>query len=391
MENMINPYPKIFHITTGVVGGAFLAANRLKNLQNENHLNATLINLADIPDLPNLLEYRIASKLDYELQKSNSISTTSLFSGIPLNRYLLNILEEIPKDSILNLHWMPANLSKKTLRELSDRRVVLTLHDMRYFTGFCHHAGNCRNFENQCQKCPQAIAPMKFLIQHNFTQLLKISDYLQNYQIVCPSKWLYDLAIDSKMFSRASIFQIYNPIPDEIFFPRHKESKKPIKVCIPGSQNRSKGGFKAIELLSKIQLRGKMDLEIYCLGRKYEEFSNLSQTEIENVTSEKKFADFLSGMDLLIHLSQVENSPNLVREAIALGVPVFASDTGGTRELIFNDKLGMVHKNPSDNDLEEFMVRCVLSNPSIVPVKLPLYLTEDYILDQYLTVYNSLL
>lgn len=50
----------------------------------------------------------------------------------------------------------------------------------------------------------------------------------------------------------------------------------------------------------------------------------------------------MKSSDVFVHPSHIENSPNSVCEAMLLGMPVIATDTGGTSSLIQNDLTGIL-------------------------------------------------
>ena len=65
--------------------------------------------------------------------------------------------DEFKKADVIHLHWVNQGfLSMKGLKKIlnSGKRVVITLHDMWYFTGICHYAGECDRFKSQCHDCP---------------------------------------------------------------------------------------------------------------------------------------------------------------------------------------------------------------------------------------------
>ncbi len=56
----------------------------------------------------------------------------------------------------------------------------------------------------------------------------------------------------------------------------------------------------------------------------------------------EKLAEVLSGCDLYVHPSHIENSPNSVCEAMLLGSPVIATATGGTSSLLKDGEEGIL-------------------------------------------------
>lgn len=68
---------------------------------------------------------------------------------------------------------------------------------------------------------------------------------------------------------------------------------------------------------------------------------------------EPQFARFTA----LLQTSEIEGMPNVVGEAQAAGVPVVATDVGGTRELIVDGETGFVHADPDPGTLAPSILR----------------------------------
>ena len=64
-----------------------------------------------------------------------------------------------------------------------------------------------------------------------------------------------------------------------------------------------------------------------------------------------------SNVDLLINISKHEGLPVSMMEALSLGIPVFATDVGGVREIV-NSDIGILYKQNEifnlANDIENF-------------------------------------
>jgi glycosyltransferase involved in cell wall biosynthesis len=388
--------PEIELINMGTTGGAAQVAKRLNNNLKNLGVKSNLRFLNESASFGSKMLYRVGSKIDFEIQKTQPFITTNTFwSGVGGSQLLLNEINKIPKDKILHFHWVPGIFSHELLEGLIDRKLVITLHDMRYMTGYCHHSGACNGFKGSCKDCPQAPAILHSKIANSFLEYSTRLEQIKQIRLIAPSEWILDLAEVARPARNLQIFQIYNPIPEDIFNIDLRETKESIsnilKICLYGSANISKGGREALSIIKRISHQLNFTIEVYVLGRKHLGFEELIQIEVEEIDNEIEFASFLCKMDVLMHLSLAENSPNIIREAQAAGVAVVASNVGGTSELILNDSTGLVLPK-SDSDIVEFFVtinsKSVVKERFKVPKNRP-ELTSEFIMSQHLKVYES--
>jgi len=73
---------------------------------------------------------------------------------------------------------------------------------------------------------------------------------------------------------------------------------------------------------------------------------------------------YLSIADIFVNPSYAEGLPTSVLEAGSLGVPIIATDVGGTREIIDDEKNGFLIK-PKDVDGLKTKITLLLNNPSV--------------------------
>ncbi len=88
---------------------------------------------------------------------------------------------------------------------------------------------------------------------------------------------------------------------------------------------------------------------------------HLAEDKIRCPGFEKNLAAHLKGADMLINPSLSEGLPNIVLEAMAVGVPVVATDVGGLPEIIEDKVNGFLVPAKDVNSLAQSMVRLAAS------------------------------
>lgn len=92
----------------------------------------------------------------------------------------------------------------------------------------------------------------------------------------------------------------------------------------------------------------KFEWEVYGVDnmQKWEQISHVKHDEVNvkvfGVINAHQLIDILTTADVYVHPSYIENSPNTVCEAQLLGIPVIATNVGGTSSLIKNGETGLL-------------------------------------------------
>lgn len=89
--------------------------------------------------------------------------------------------------------------------------------------------------------------------------------------------------------------------------------------------------------------------------------SNVKTNFVGNVPSERVF-DFYAGqfVDLFINVSSSEGVPVSIMEALSAGIPIFATDVGGTSELV-DDQVGkLLAENITPKELAGYIIEFAL-------------------------------
>ena len=76
---------------------------------------------------------------------------------------------------------------------------------------------------------------------------------------------------------------------------------------------------------------------------------------------------FMINHDVLIVPSLFDSFPNVIMEALHVGLPVFASNTSGMPYMLQNDKLLFEVANP--NSIAEKLINCSIDNEYYLEIK----------------------
>ncbi len=150
---------------------------------------------------------------------------------------------------------------------------------------------------------------------------------------------------------------IYNGIPDpgikiESLESKIREAGNDLNILAAGSLEERKGGKEALEVIRR--LGGKHILHIAGTGPLEKELVDFSRREglddrIDFMGYREDLLDVMRDMDLLLHPSRIDATPYVIMEAMALGIPVIASDIFGIPEMIDHMKTGILVE-PGDTD-----------------------------------------
>ena len=151
--------------TSEKAGGAAVAANRLMDALNNNGVKAKMLVRDKVTDDITVVGLPRSLRMQWNFLWERwcifcrlHFSRKNLFAlDIANAGYDITSLPEFKEADIIHLHWI--NQGMLSLSEIgkilaAGKKVVWTMHDMWPFTGICHHAGTCTNFQHSCGNCP---------------------------------------------------------------------------------------------------------------------------------------------------------------------------------------------------------------------------------------------
>ena len=163
--------------TSDIHGGAAIAAFRLMKALQTHGENVKMLVRDKYSDDENVVQVgsKARNKWNFVWERGriflgNRLSRENLFD-VSIANTGVSVTEhpEFIKADIIHLHWI--NQGMLSLDEIgkilaSGKKVVWTMHDMWAFTGICHHASACKNYEKSCGSCPYLASASRNDLSH---------------------------------------------------------------------------------------------------------------------------------------------------------------------------------------------------------------------------------
>lgn len=140
------------------------------------------------------------------------------------------------------------------------------------------------------------------------------------------------------------------------------ENSETYKIITVGRLSEQKGYVYLLEAISLI--RSDYDFALYIFGEGPEKEALIKTSKALKISNNVKFLgfrpdvlDFMSHCDIFVSSSLWEGFPTVILEAMALGVPVVATDVSGSRELIRNNFTGILVPPKHPKKLADAIIR----------------------------------
>lgn len=220
--------------------------------------------------------------------------------------------------NITSLTDLSRNIGKGT-------KLVFTLHDERLYTGGCHYAFNCLEFQSNCKPCRVAPRPISILPKKVFSDAEKDFETLRlkaRIGFIAPSQWIAQRALTSSLLrgSEVSVIPNYSPIPEETFSNLSAPNDESVVIGNASADPKQflKGGDVSIKLQKKLSELGST-------------IRFISLTDFINKPNGTEI--FWNQLDYLFVPSRMDNSPNVIMEAKLNGVGIITTAVGGIIEI----------------------------------------------------------
>lgn len=413
----------LFLNTSDQLGGAAIAAKRLTDALNKEHLKVTMLvrdkssndfDVITIHQSPKLAYNFIAERI--KIWMSNLFTRKNLFAvSIANTGSSITNLPEFKNADIIHLHWINQGfISLSELRRIinSGKPIVWTMHDMWPITGICHHSRSCIKYMSECQSCPflRKLWSKKDLSYRCFKKKKSIySSSPTPINFVGCSKWLTLKAEDSALTANQTVLNIPNPININLFQPFSKREARAqfnlpqnMKLILFGAAkttNKRKGIDYFINACLELRQTSSTPIGIVLYGEDsylLKDKFTLPTFSLGYIQSEKEIIQLYNAVDLFALPSLEENLPNSIVEAMACGTPCVGFEIGGIPELIDHLHNGYIAKYKSSTDLAQGL-KWVLENNEDSALsqearrKIVDSFSERKVAQKYIALYNSII
>lgn len=329
---------KVIHLSSSINGGAGIAAQRLNAALVELGVNSKLLTLSRVNREAQIHVRRTISQ--FFLGKFNAliaglVSKRTFFSIQSNNSLSIRKIQKYlsPTEGIIHIHNWFNLISEATIFQLIEKgyKVVLTLHDERLFTGGCHYALDCRQFEQACKVCPEIPKSLQILPNRVFAKSwAAISNLDSPLDVIAPSNWMAREALRSTLLGHANIHVIQNSLNNfglEIprVIPSKNLSVNPRVIRLGVASKDPSSYIKGGDLIET--MHQDVDFNSH--------FRLIFMADYSDQSKEL----FWNDIDFLLVASRIDNSPNVIHEAKSLGIPVIGTNVGGIPELLTSSDL----------------------------------------------------
>ncbi len=367
-------------------GGAAIAANRLMHALNHNGVETRMLvrdRKTDAPEVVNIPQsLRLKANFLWErgvIWLANGLKKQGIFQVDIANAGTdITAMPEFQWADVIHLHWVNQGfLSLNDLERIltSGKPVVVTMHDQWYFTGICHYSGGCDKYQTQCQHCPMLKGGGTWDVTQRVFDRKRAMYQGRNLTFVGCSRWMADMARQSRLTQGHTVTNIPNAIDTDVFKPIDKQEARrrhnlPLdkKLLLFGAQritDERKGFRFLVEACEHIKMHHPTlpdRLGIVVLGgdaQSVKEALPLPVYSVGYLNNEKEIAELYNAADLFVTPSLQDNLPNTIVEAMSCGVPCVGFNVGGIPEMITHRQDGYVADYCDSIDFAQGIAWCL--------------------------------
>jgi putative colanic acid biosynthesis glycosyltransferase len=325
--------------------------------------------------------YKIASNIEIKLHAL--LTRLTGFHGFfsPFSTFKAKKLIRKIKPDIIHLHELHAYyINMDTIIKFINKKKIkthFTFHSEMMYTGKCGFSFDCNKFEDTCHHCPLVKEYPKSILLDQVKPMhawrKKAFDGFDTLHVISPSKWLIN-KYKRSFLKDVPITHKNNGIDETKFVKTYARPHK--KKYILAVANKidldPRKGFHDIKILASRLL--KHDIDVLVIGAVLKHTLLPPNMHVMKRTeSQEELASYYQHAHVFVILSQIENQPLTVIEALISGTKVIGYDVGGIQEMAVDPYLKTV---PYGKILD--IERLILSSDGIQSTEIQKYAFQRY-------------
>jgi glycosyltransferase involved in cell wall biosynthesis len=263
---------------------------------------------------------------------------------------------------IVNLHWVGDNFLPISQLQKIRAPIVWTLRDMWAFSGGCHYAGDCINYQHACGNCPQLVNRAENDISAKASAAKRRAWSKLPLTVVTISEWLAECARSSTLLADKRIEVIGNPIDPTSFKPLNRETarqafnlpldRKLILFGAIGGTSDGRKGFRYLaEALGKLNSDDPVELVVFGSARQETIDSHLPAHQAGRLHDEVSLSALYSACDVYVLPTVQEALGKTLMEALACGTPCVTFEGTGPNDIVAHQLDGYLARMKDSADL----------------------------------------
>ncbi len=233
----------------------------------------------------------------------------------------------------------------------ATRPVTITLHDEWMYTGHCGYSAGCSRWQHSCGECPDLTSYPAIRVDNTRQNRKQKQELYQRsrFFLTTPSQWLLDRAKDSILSqSIINCRVINNGVNTELFKPAITASVRRqlgideqafvgLFVANHFRTSKAKDYNTVYEAMHKLAAANKnKDIVLLAIGEDLgtESHDNLQVKTLPFISDQQQLGYYYQSADIYLHAAFTEIWGLTITEAMACGIPVVATKTGGIPEQV---------------------------------------------------------
>lgn len=163
-------------------------------------------------------------------------------------------------------------------------------------------------------------------------------------KIICVSNFDQEIARQHGIASTEKLIAIHNGMPSSSAFPQAEPARSPIRAVMVARMDQQKDHPTLFRALQKVP---DVKVDLIGTGPKQAELEQLAsklgiEKQVRFVGYQSQVSALLGEYQLFLLISNYEGFPRSILEAMRAGLPVIASDVGGSKEAVLDGVTGFV-------------------------------------------------